>query len=74
MEGKRLVPTCTLTMNYQEIPTQVPIDCVATGIAFMDQDCHCHHVILHQELKEKNKLRLSMGDHLNQKVSHMLPQ
>jgi len=45
MEGKHLVITCTLTMNNQEIPTHVLINCGATGIAFLDQDFARHHQI-----------------------------
>jgi len=43
MEGKDLVITCTLTVNNQEIPTNVLIDCGAPCIAFMDQDFAHHH-------------------------------
>jgi hypothetical protein len=52
MEGKHLVMTCSLTVNYREIPIQALIDCGATGIAFMDQDFAGHHQILLKELKE----------------------
>jgi len=43
MEGKHLVITCSLTVNNQEIPTHAPIDCGATGNAFMDEDFTRHH-------------------------------
>jgi len=50
MEGKHFVITCTLIVNNQEIPTHALINCGATGIAFMDQDCARHHQIPFQEL------------------------
>jgi len=61
MEGKHLVITCTLTVNDQEIPTHVLIDCGATGIAFMDQDFACHDHIPLQELKEKRQVEVIDG-------------
>jgi len=45
MEGKHLVITCTLTGNNYEIPTHALIDCGATDIAFMKQDCAYYHQI-----------------------------
>ena len=45
MEGKHSVIICTLTMNDEEIPTHILIDCGATGIAFMDQNLARHHPI-----------------------------
>jgi len=56
MEGKHLVISCTLTVNNQEIPTHALIDCGATGIAFMDQDCARHHQMPHEELKPKRQV------------------
>jgi len=61
MEGKHLVITCTLTMNNQEIPTHVLIDCGATGIAFIDQDFTCHREVPLQELKEKRQVEVIDG-------------
>ena len=58
MEGKRLVITCSMTVNNQEIPTHALIDCGATGIAFMDQDFARHHQIPLQELKEKKQVEV----------------
>jgi len=58
MEGKRLVITCTLTVNNQEIPTHALNDCGATGIAFMDPDYAHHHQIPLQELKEKPQVEV----------------
>jgi len=43
-------------MNNQEIPTHALIDCGATGIAFMDQDCARHHQMPHEELKPKRQV------------------
>jgi len=53
MEGKHLVITCTLTVHDEQIPTHAPIDCGATGIAFMDEYFARHQQIPLQELKEK---------------------
>jgi len=61
MEGKHLVITCTLTVNNQEIPTHAPIDCGATGIAFMEQDFARHHKIPLQELQEKRQVEVIDG-------------
>jgi predicted aspartyl protease len=58
MERKHLVITCSLTVNNQEIPTHALIDCGATGIAFMDQDCARHHQIPLQELKQKKQVEV----------------
>jgi len=58
MQGKHLVITSTLTVNNQEIPTHALIDCGATGIAFMDQDCTRHYQIPLQELKEKKQVEV----------------
>ena len=61
MEGKHLVIICTLTVNSQEVPTHVLIDCKATGIAFMDQDFACHHQIPLKELKAKRQVEVIDG-------------
>jgi len=61
MEGEHLVITCTLTINNQEIPTHVLINCRATGIAFMDQHFACHHQISLQELPEKRQVEVIDG-------------
>ena len=61
MEGKHLVITCTLTVNNQEIPTHVLIDCGAMGIAFMDQNFLRHHQIPLQELKEQKQIEVFDG-------------
>jgi len=61
MEGNDSVITCTLTVNNQEIPTHVLIDCRATGIAFMDLDFACHHQIPLEELKEKWQVKVIDG-------------
>jgi hypothetical protein len=61
MEEKRLVITCTLTVNGLEIPTHALTDCGATGIALMDQDFACHHHILRQELKERKQIEVIDG-------------
>jgi hypothetical protein len=61
VEGKHLVIICTLTINNQEIPTHALIDCVATGIAFMDQDLACHHQIPLQEVKGKKQIEVIDG-------------
>jgi len=49
MEGKHLVITCILTTNNEQIPTHALIDCAATGIAFIDQDCVRNHQMSLQE-------------------------
>jgi len=43
-------------MNNHRIPMHAPIDCGATGIAFMDQVFACHHQIPQQELREKKQV------------------
>jgi hypothetical protein len=58
MEGKHLVITTTLTVNSEERPTHAPIDCGATGIAFMHQDFARHHQIHLHELKEKEQVEV----------------
>ena len=58
MEGEDLVITCTLTVNNQEISTNVLIDCGSTGIAFLDRDfAHIHTTPL-QELNEKRHVQV----------------
>ena len=61
IEGKHLVIICSLTVNNQEIRTHALIDCGATGIAFMDQDCARHHQIPLEELKEKKQVEVIDG-------------
>jgi len=61
MEGKHLVVTCSLTIHDQVIQTHALIDCGATGIAFMHQDCARHHKIPLQELREKRQVEVLDG-------------
>lgn len=58
MEGKHFVITRTLTMNSQDIPTYVLIDCNAPGIAFVVQDFARHDQMPLKELLEKLKVQV----------------
>jgi hypothetical protein len=60
-EAKHLVITCTLTVKNQVIPTNVLIDCGATGVAFMDQDFASHHQTPLQKTKEKKQVQAIDG-------------
>lgn len=61
MEVRHLVITCILTMNNQEIPTQMLIHSGTTHIAFMDQNFACHHQIRIQQLKQKKQVEVING-------------
>jgi len=58
LEGKHLVITCTLTVNNQEIPTNMLIECGAIGVAFMDQDFTRDHQILLHKITEKTLVKV----------------
>ena len=62
LEGKHLVITCTLSLNDQEVPTHVLINCGATGITFMDRDFACHHQIrAFEQLMEQKQVEVIDG-------------
>jgi len=61
MEGRYLGKTCTWTMNNQEIPTHVLINCAATGITFNNQDIACHHQIALRAFKQKHHVEVIDG-------------
>jgi hypothetical protein len=61
MDGKHLVITGTLTVDYREIPTHALIDCRATGIWFIDQDFARNHQIPIQDLKDKKQVEVIDG-------------
>jgi hypothetical protein len=43
MDGKHLVITCNLFINYKKIPTYALIDCRVTGYAFIDHAFAMHY-------------------------------
>lgn len=72
MLGKHLVITCKLTVNTQKIPTDVLIDCGATGVPCMDPDFSCHQMIPLRKLKVKCQVEVIDGRPLVRKeITHI---
>jgi hypothetical protein len=61
MESKHLVVKCSLKIEDKIIDTHALIDCVATGIAFIDKDFVRHHQIQEKELKDPRELEVIDG-------------
>jgi hypothetical protein len=61
MERKHLVVKCSLTIVDPIIDTYALIYCTATGIAFIDKDFVCHHLLKKQELRESRELEVIDG-------------
>jgi predicted aspartyl protease len=61
MDGNHLIVTCTLSLDWKEIPTHTLIDCGATGYAFIDQDFANHHHLPLRPLKTPRALEVIDG-------------
>jgi hypothetical protein len=61
MESKHFVVKCSLKIAVKVVNSHALIDCVATGIAFVDKDFVPHHQLEEKELKESRELEVIDG-------------
>jgi hypothetical protein len=73
IKGKYFVVTCKLTMNTQQIPTNLLIDSGATEVACIDPDCSCHQMIPLQKFNEKWDVQVIDGRPLvSREITHII--